>query len=88
MRREVVVVCRGANEPLKAGFVLGYSCKYCKKELQVSPGGLAQLKVGGVPLCNPCGFKYTDAAMVLGKLEGVALSPAALETLLDELGKK
>ncbi len=62
----VVVVCRSATDPLNpkvAGSKRGYQCKNCGAEVEASIDGQAQIARGGIPLCNPCGLRFSEAVL-------------------------
>jgi hypothetical protein len=76
---QAIVVCRSAREYLKPNHVYGHNCTICNSALQVSPEGVVQIAGGGIPLCNPCGFKLADE--MRHRVAGVFPNPAAVRTL-------
>ena len=92
MPDRLVIMCRQASDSLKPGYVRGYFCRACGKELQVSPEGVRQLAAQiGTPCCNDCSYRLTARARAKHQLASdIILSQGAQETLrergqLDEL---
>lgn len=77
MSVERFIVCRSAAEPLDCGAVRGYHCAMCGREVQISPTGRLQLDRGGRIFCNPCGLAVAQQAALLGRVDRVAINPAA-----------
>lgn len=78
----VIVVCRRASDPLVPGSALGYQCKHCGKELQVSAQGRNQIAAAGeraLVLCNDCGFKKGMELAKADGLGGVVFNPEAVK---------
>jgi len=63
--------------------VLGYKCRVCGEELQVSPPGVAQIAAGGWPLCNACGFAMAAEAREQGNLAFTTMNPEAERQLIE-----
>jgi predicted nucleic acid-binding Zn ribbon protein len=90
-----LVVCRQASDPLLPGYRLGYKCKVCGKELQVSVTAAVAIESGMYPFCNPCGFAMHQRLANAGVAIDAMISPQAraqarevLETLIREGGPK
>lgn len=80
-----IAICRQASDYLKPGYRLGFSCKICTKELQVSPLTVDKIREGSIiALCNPCGLTMQQRLMNSGTPVTVLLSPEA-QRQLDEL---
>ena len=86
-----LVVCRQASDPLLPGYRLGYRCKICGKELQVSVTGAVAIESGCYPFCNPCGFAMHKSLIEAGVGIDAMISPEArakareiLERLVSE----
>jgi hypothetical protein len=80
---EGFIVCRRGSDPLKPGYVRGYECAICKKELQVSPTAIARLHDSEVPfimLCNPCGFEVIRRREAAGKPTEAEWTPEFLRS--------
>jgi hypothetical protein len=98
MMPAVIIVCRRASDSLIPGSALGYTCKYCGKELQVSAEGRNQIAAAGeraLVLCNDCGFKKGMELAKGEKLGGVVFTPEAVKQaekqgipIEDLLGRK
>lgn len=77
-----IAICRQASDYLKSGFVTGFACKVCGKELQISPVSLERVREGSlIPLCNPCGFAVEKRLQDAGAPIAVVLTPEATARL-------
>jgi hypothetical protein len=88
---QFIVVCRQAADYLKPGYVYGYQCRVCGKQLQVGPTGVAAIGEGGVPLCNSCGFDFSERAAAAGLLDGVLVSASARQMareIIEKMARK
>ena len=75
-----IAICVEKTAPLKPGYVDGFACKVCKKELQVSPLGLAAISTGTmVPLCMPCGADMSERLRSVGVAQDFVLTQEAFE---------
>jgi hypothetical protein len=83
------IVCRKGSDPLKKGYERGYECKICKKGLQVSPTGLAEIGRQAargrsmIMLCNSCGFEMAERLHKAGKELEVEYTPEFLQSFSD-----
>jgi DNA-directed RNA polymerase subunit RPC12/RpoP len=82
-----IIVCRRASDYLKPGFVAGYRCAICEKELQASPEGVRDIASGGVAVCNPCGFRLGEELSRKGNMMAVMLNPSAFQQVIERLQK-
>jgi transcription elongation factor Elf1 len=85
------IVCRRGSDPLKSGYVRGYQCAICKKELQVSPTAIARLKETDIKLlmlCNPCGFEMVERLNEAGKPLEVEYTPDFLRSFSSYVAGK
>jgi RNase P subunit RPR2 len=80
------IVCRKGSDPLKPGYMRGFECKICKKPLQVSPSGRAEMERQAalgramIKLCNACGFEMAERLHKAGKELEVAYTPEFLRS--------
>lgn len=72
-----IVICRQASDYLKPGYVTGYWCRVCGKELQVGELGRKTIAADGIPLCNGCGFAVQRRLMEKGAPLTMAFSAEA-----------
>lgn len=73
-------ICRQASDPLKPSYITGQQCAICKKELQVSPGGLKfATSAHLLLLCNSCGFEMNEKLAKAGKTFATMYSPDFLK---------
>lgn len=73
-----VVVCATATGKLRPGFVRGYSCLVCGKEIQASPDAQAQIRAGFEPLCNECGVELMRKAKLAGTMPAAVIKNPGL----------
>jgi hypothetical protein len=83
-----VVTCRSAEppEPIDPTYTLGYSCRLCRKQLQISKDSIATVKAGANTICNSCGAKLLQEMMKRGRGE-IYLQPGAQEQIERFEGK-
>lgn len=88
-----VIICATLKSGRKPGYMTGFKCKVCQKELQVSPHGMMLIrKRGGWTFCQHCGIPlFSRLQEIAGNITGVGFTPDVLATLaknLDTMSKE
>jgi DNA-directed RNA polymerase subunit RPC12/RpoP len=82
------IIARQASDYLLPGYMRGYFCSNCRKEVQLSPKAACMVASGADLRCNTCGFPEVQTAKAHGVEVVLSTMAAAQLETMEEQAKK